>query len=68
VSADIVRFQKTGTPRTLLENALEECAEYEFMIMVAIRKDARIDCQWSTLPSNIAAVGAVEFLKQRLME
>lgn len=68
MTASVLKMQRSGTPQTLLENALEYASGMELLVMVYVDKDGTINTEWSTLPSNLAALGAVEMLKQALLE
>lgn len=68
MSADIVKFQISGTPKTLMENAAEIADDMKFALMVFVDKDGKIHSKWSHLPSNLEGLGAIEMLRAALME
>lgn len=66
--ADILKMQRSGTAETLLANALEYAADMEFMLMVFVDKDGTINTEWTKLPNNLTALGAIEMLRQAILE
>lgn len=66
---EIVKFPANTTPTDLAENLAEYAREgnVKWMVMVIVAPDESLRFEWSVLPSNLAAIGAVEFLKQHLM-
>lgn len=65
---NILRMQRSGAPQTLLENALDYAQDMDFLIMVYVDKDGTVNTEWSTLISKLKAIGAIEMLKQTLLE
>jgi hypothetical protein len=65
--SDVAQFQISGTPQTLLENVLDQADDVQFVMMVFLRKDGSIETEWSTLPNNLQALGAVEVLRASLL-
>lgn len=66
----LIEFPTDKTPEQLAENFLEFAREgnVKWAVMVIVEKDETLRFEWSRIPSNLAALGAVEFLKQRIME
>jgi hypothetical protein len=44
--ADIIKLLLSGTPTTLLENALELADDMKFAVMVFVTKDGQIKTLW----------------------
>jgi len=65
--AEVIQLQISGTPQTLMENALEIAHDMKFALMVFVNKDGTINTEWSTLPSNLEALGAIELLRDSLL-
>lgn len=68
MSADVLKFQRNGSPATLFENALDEADEVEFALVVMLRKDGVVRTDWSAISSSMTALGCAELLKQRIMD
>jgi hypothetical protein len=66
--ADIIKLLLSGTPTTLLENALELADDMKFAVMVFVTKDGQIKTEWSHVPSNLEALGAVDVLRAALVD
>lgn len=66
--SDVLKFQKTGTPRTLFENAAEIAHDVDFVLMVCVMKNGDIKHHWSQLPSSLTALGAAETLKDAMLQ
>ncbi|OXI24355.1 MULTISPECIES: hypothetical protein [Burkholderia] len=66
---NVVQFPRDTTPETLGENLTEFARDgnVKWVVMVIVEADDSLRFEWSKLPSNLAALGAVEFLKQHLM-
>jgi hypothetical protein len=66
----IIEFPKDASAEQLAENFLEYTREgnVKWVVMVIMESDDTLRYEWSMLPNNLAAIGAVEFLKHRLME
>ncbi|KWN78996.1 hypothetical protein WM24_28445 [Burkholderia ubonensis] len=66
----IIDFPKDVSAEQLAENFLEYARDgnVKWAVMVIVEQDDSLRFEWSRLPSNLAAIGAVEFLKHRLME
>ncbi|PXX15836.1 hypothetical protein C7399_109171 [Paraburkholderia tropica] len=66
----IVGFPRDASAEQLAENFLEYAKDghVKWAVMVIMEPDDTMRFEWSRLPSNLAAIGAVEFLKRRLME
>jgi hypothetical protein len=67
-ASNVSRLQPGGTPRTLMENALDEAHDMQFALMVFVRKDGTIETEWSHLPNSLQALGAIELLRHAIME
>lgn len=67
---NVVDFPKDASAEQLAENFLEYVRDgnVKWAVMVIMEPDDTLRFEWSRLPSNLAAIGAVEFLKRRLME
>lgn len=65
--ADILKFQRDGTPAVLLENLAEISDEIEFMLVVRVMKDGQIRHDWSAIPNSLTALGAAETLKDAML-
>ena len=66
MSTNVVKLRRSGTPAMLLENAAELADDMEIMLMVFVTKDGDVHTEWSYLPSNLQAMGAVEMLRTAL--
>lgn len=66
----VVDFPKDRTPEQLAENFLAFAREgnVKWALMVIVEPDETLRFEWTRLPSNLAALGAIEFLKQHIME
>ncbi|MBR7956135.1 hypothetical protein KDW78_19875 [Burkholderia cenocepacia] len=66
---NVVQFPRDTTPEILGENLAEFARDgsVKWVVMVIVEADDSLRFEWSKLPSNLAALGAVEFLKQHLM-
>lgn len=66
---NIVKFPKDCTAEQLAENFLEYARDghVKWAVMVIMEPDDTLRFEWTWLPSNLAAIGAVEFLKRHLM-
>jgi hypothetical protein len=67
MSANVIKLQHTGTPRTLMENAAEIAHDMKYALMVFVRKDGTIGTEWSHIPDNLAALGAIEVLRSEFL-
>jgi hypothetical protein len=68
--AEIVAFPRNTSPVDLAEGLLEYAkgGNVKWAVMVICEPNDLLRFEWSRLPSNLAAVGAIEFLKRHLME
>ena len=66
----VMELPRDKSPEQLAENLLElaRAGGVKWLVMAICEPDNRMRFEWSLLPSNLAAVGAVEFLKRELME
>lgn len=66
---NIIDFPKDTSPEDLADGLLEYSKQgnVKWVVMVICEKDETLRFEWSRLPSNLAAIGAVEFLKTKLM-
>ncbi|WP_157639447.1 hypothetical protein [Burkholderia ubonensis] len=68
--AELVSFPRNTSPVDLAEGFLEFAQKgcVKWAVMVICEQDNTLRYDWSLLPSNLAAVGAIEFLKLHLMD
>jgi len=66
--SEIIRLTRQGTPARLAENILDLADDLRFMLVVMVETDGTIHTEWSALQSNLEALGAVEVLKQAVMQ
>ena len=68
--ADLVEFPVDKSPEQLASNFLDYVRDgnVKWAVMVICEPDGLLRFEWSRLPLNLAAIGAVEMLKQKLME
>ena len=66
----VVELPRDKSPEQLAENLLElaRAGGIKWFVMAICEPDNNMRFEWSLLPSNLAAIGAVEFLKRELME
>lgn len=64
---EIIKLKRNGEPAVLLENLQELEDNIEYMLVVRVMKDHTISFDWSTLKNSLAALGAVEMLKQEVI-
>lgn len=67
---ELVKFPANTTPEDLADNFAEytRAGNVKWVVMVICEPDDMLRFEWSRLPSNLAAIGAVEFLKRELMD
>lgn len=65
--AEIFQFAKSGSPTMLVQNLSEITDDIEYMLVVRIMKDKEIKFDWTAVPNNLHAIGAVELLKQEVL-
>lgn len=67
---NLVEFPHNTSPEDLAEGFLEytKNGNVKWAVMVICGIDDSLRFEWSRLPSNLAALGAVEMLKQNLLE
>ena len=67
---NLVEFPRNASPENLAENFLEYARDgnVKWAVMVICGPDGDLRFEWSMLPSNLAAVGAIEMLKRHVME
>lgn len=69
MAAEIVELPRNTSPVDLAEGFLDyaRAGNVKWAVMVICEPNELLRFEWSRLPSNLAAVGAVEFLKQHIM-
>lgn len=67
---ELVKFPANTTPEDLADNFAEYAHDgnVKWVVMVICEPGDNLRFEWSRLPSNLAAIGAVEFLKRKLMD
>lgn len=65
---NVIRLTRQGSPARLAENILDLANDIKFMAVVIVENDGTIRTEWSVLPNNLEAIGAVEVLKQAITE
>lgn len=65
---NIVKIKRNGTPPVLLENLQDIEDDIEYMLVVRVMKDKRISFDWTNLTNSLAALGAVEMLRQEVID
>jgi hypothetical protein len=70
VTVEVVQFPRNTSPADLAQGFLEyaQAGNVKWAVMVICETDDLLRFEWSRLPSNLAAVGAIEMLKQHVME
>ncbi len=70
MSAEIVKLPENSTPINLAKNLVDlvEEGNVAWIAMVIVSKDGSIRHEWTRLPSALAAIGAVDLLKDRLKQ
>ena len=71
VKMEIIEFPRGSSPVDLAEgfSELADAGRVKWAIMVICESaDNSLRYEWSRLPNNLSAIGAIECLKQRLME
>lgn len=66
--SEVIRLTRVGTPARLAENILDMSDDIRFMLTVIVENDGTIRTEWSELPSNLEALGAIDMLKQAILE
>lgn len=66
----VIDFPANTSPVDLAENLAEYARDgnVKWCVMVIVEPDDAMRFEWSRLPSNLAAIGAVELLKRHLMD
>jgi hypothetical protein len=67
---ELVKFPANTTPEDLADNFAEYAHDgnVKWCVMAIVNSDDTIRFEWSRLPSNLAAIGLAELLKQHLAE
>lgn len=67
---ELVEFPRNTSPGDLADSFKEyaDAGSVKWAVMVICENDDLLRFEWSLLPSNLAAIGAVELLKQHLMD
>lgn len=70
MALEIVEFPRNTSPEDLAQGFLEyaQAGNVKWAVMVICEPNDNLRFEWSRLPSNLAAIGAVEFLKRELVE
>jgi hypothetical protein len=66
--ADILKMQRSGTAETLLANAAEYAHDMDFLLIVFVDKGGTVNTEWSKIPDRLRALGAIEMLRQAILE
>ena len=67
MSADILKLLRNGTAETLLANLTEQAEDISYMLVVRVMKDGSIKHDWTTIQNSLAALGAVETLREVML-
>ena len=65
--ADVLRFQKNGTPAVLIDNLAEIANDIDFMLVVRVMKNGDVKHDWTSLPNSLIALGAAETLRDAML-
>ena len=68
MTAEVLKFQRNGTPAVLLENLADIANEIDFMPVVRVMKDGQIRHDWSAISNSLTALGAAETLKDAMLK
>lgn len=66
--SNVVKLLQNGTPETMFTNALAEAADVEIAMVVMLRNDGMIRCDWTKIPSSLIAMGLIRMLDKKFME
>jgi hypothetical protein len=68
MSAAILKMKRNGTPATLIDNLAEIAPDIEFMLVVRVMRNGRIEHDWTHITNSLTALGAAETLKDAMLK